>query len=224
MRGRRLVLWRHGQTAWNLQRRAQGQTDVDLDAVGLRQARDAAARLASLSPSMIVSSDLARARRTAQELATVSGVEVHTDVRLREVHLGEREGRTIDEVEQLWPEIWHAWTHGEVPPPAPGGESEEEVAERAAAAMRDVVEALEPGETGVVVAHGGSLRSGMWRFLGLPGELSRSLGGMSNCAWNVLTQTRAGHWQLVEYNAGTLPEPVLTDDLAADDEVGSTVS
>lgn len=224
MRGRRLVLWRHGQTAWNLQRRAQGQTDVELDEVGLRQARGAATRLASLQPAVIVSSDLVRARRTAEELGRFTGLEVQIDPRLREVHLGEREGHTIEEVQRLWPEIWHAWTHGEVPPPAPDGETEDEVAARASAALHDVAATLSPGETGVVVAHGGSLRSGMWCFLGLPSELSRSLGGMSNCAWNVLQQTRAARWQLVEYNAGTLPEPILTDDLAVDDEVASSVT
>ena len=48
---RRLVLWRHGQTAWNLERRAQGQIDVPLDEVGLAQARQAALRLAALQPT-----------------------------------------------------------------------------------------------------------------------------------------------------------------------------
>lgn len=224
MMRRRLVLWRHGQTAWNQQRRAQGQTDVELDAVGVRQAREAATRLASLRPSLIVSSDLSRARCTAEELASRTGLDVHLDPRLREVHLGSREGHTIEEVQRRWPEIWYAWTHGEVPPPAPGGETEDEVADRASAALRDVAAALAPGETGVVVAHGGSLRSGMWRFLGLPLEHSRALAGMSNCAWNLLQQTLSEHWQLVEFNAGTLPEPLLTDELAADDDVAANVT
>lgn len=218
MSGRRLVLWRHGRTAWNLERRAQGQTDIDLDEVGSAQARDAALRLASLRPSLIWSSDLVRARRTAQELAGLTGVAVREDARLREIHLGEREGRTLDEVARLWPEVWKAWLNGRSGPAPAGGETEEEVAERAAAALHDAGELLAPGETGVVVGHGVSLRSGMWRLLGLPAELSRSLGGMSNCAWSVLEQTRVGCWQLREYNAGTLPEPVLGDDYSADED------
>ena len=67
---RRLVLWRHGRTAWNAEGRAQGQRDVPLDEVGVGQAREAAARLASLRPTAIVSSDLCRAADTAAELAT----------------------------------------------------------------------------------------------------------------------------------------------------------
>jgi len=219
---RRLVLWRHGRTAWNLQRRAQGQTDVPLDDVGVDQARSAARRLAALEPSLIWASDLARARSTAEPLAQLTGLAVQVDPRLREVHLGEREGHTLDEVQRLWPKIWHAWLGGEVPPAAPGGESEEQVAGRTAAALGDAADQLAPGQTGVVVGHGGSLRSGMWRFLGLPTEMSRALSGMSNCAWNVLEQTRAGRWQLVEYNAGTLPEPVLGDDYSADEELADS--
>ena len=58
---RRLVLWRHGRTAWNLEHRFQGQTDVALDEVGVRQARAAAGLLMALRPQLIVSSDLSRA-------------------------------------------------------------------------------------------------------------------------------------------------------------------
>lgn len=217
MSGRRLVLWRHGRTRWNLERRAQGQTDVDLDEVGVAQARDAALRLASLRPSLIWSSDLTRARRTAQALADLTGLAVHPDARLREIHLGEREGRTVEEVARLWPEVWQAWRDGRRAPPPAGGESEDDVAERAASALHDAGTLLQPGETGVVVSHGVALRCGLWHVLGLPVELSRSLGGMSNCAWSVLEQTRLGDWQLREHNAGTLPEPVLSDDYAGGD-------
>src|SRR5690606_6464496 len=67
--GRKVVLWRHGRTGWNAQHRFQGHSDVPLDPVGVAQARAAAAVLARLGPSKIVSSDLQRARHTAQALA-----------------------------------------------------------------------------------------------------------------------------------------------------------
>ncbi|MCB0902512.1 MAG: histidine phosphatase family protein, partial [Actinobacteria bacterium] len=65
---RRLVIWRHGRTPWNLEHRFQGQTDVALDAVGVRQAQAAAGLLMALRPQSIVSSDLSRARDTAAAL------------------------------------------------------------------------------------------------------------------------------------------------------------
>ena len=65
MSGRRVVLWRHGRTAWNATNRFQGQTDVPLDEVGVLQGERAARNLATLKPDLIVSSDLGRARTTA---------------------------------------------------------------------------------------------------------------------------------------------------------------
>ena len=63
----------------------------------------------------------------------------------------------------------------------------------------------------VVVSHGAALRLGMSRVLGMPDDLSGVLGPLSNCSWSVLG-VRYGRWRLMEHNAGTLPEPVLSDD------------
>ena len=71
---RRLVFWRHGRTTWNAEQRFQGQTDIPLDDTGLAQAARAAKVLARLKPSLIVSSDLSRARATAQQLADLTEV------------------------------------------------------------------------------------------------------------------------------------------------------
>jgi len=70
---RRIIVWRHGRTEWNLAGRVQGQTDVPLDEVGREQAREAAARLASLQPTRIITSDLSRALETADELGRLAG-------------------------------------------------------------------------------------------------------------------------------------------------------
>src|SRR5690606_19337304 len=80
----RLILWRHGQTAWNVTGRVQGQTDVDLDETGVAQAAATAPRVAQYRPDLIVSSDLRRAARTAAALADVTGLPVEYDARLRE--------------------------------------------------------------------------------------------------------------------------------------------
>lgn len=211
MTPRRLVLWRHGRTAWNVVGRAQGTTDVPLDEVGRRQARDAAVRLASLRPTLIWSSTLSRARDTADELGSLTGLDVRTDPRLQEIDTGERQGLTLDEVRDRFPEVWRAFEAGQELPRAVGGEIEPEVAERVASAMTDAAHALEPGQVGVLVSHGVSIRVGLCRFLGLPHGHWHTFAGVSNCAWVVVEEWRRG-WRLVDYNAGSLPEPVLSDD------------
>jgi glucosyl-3-phosphoglycerate phosphatase len=208
---RRLVMWRHGRTAWNVAGRAQGSTDVPLDEVGRQQARDAAARLASLRPSFIWSSNLSRATATAAELAALTGIDVRPDVRLQEINTGERQGLTLEELRERFPHVWRAFAAGEELPRARGGEIEPEVAERVSATMHEATDALGPGEVGVLVSHGVSIRVGLCRFLGLPHGHWHTLAGVSNCAWVVVEEWRRG-WRLVDYNAGSLPEPVLSDD------------
>jgi glucosyl-3-phosphoglycerate phosphatase len=208
---RRLVLWRHGRTAWNVEGRAQGTTDVPLDPVGRQQARDAAARLASLRPRLIWSSDLSRATDTAAELAALTGLRVQPDARLQEINTGERQGLTFEELRERFPHVWRAFMAGEELPRARGGETEPEVAERVSATMRDATGRLGPAEAGVLVSHGVSIRVGLCRFLGLPHGHWHMLAGVSNCAWVVVEEWRRG-WRLVDYNAGSLPEPVLSDD------------
>jgi probable phosphoglycerate mutase len=202
------VLWRHGQTVWNAERRFQGQSDIPLDETGQAQAERAARLLAGLRPDMIVSSDLSRAAGTAAALARLTGLEVTLDKDLRERHGGCWEGLTDTEIRARYP-VEHAnWD-------PPDGEPTSVVAERVAGALHRI--AATAGELGmtaglaVVVSHGAALRLGMSRLLGMPGELSGVLGPLSNCSWSVLGR-RHGRWRLLEHNAGTLPEPILSDD------------
>ena len=202
------MLWRHGQTIWNAEHRFQGQSDIPLDETGQAQADRAARLLAALHPDLIVSSNLTRAAATAAALGRLAGLEVALDKDLRERHGGCWEGLTDTEIRTRYP-VEHAnWT-------PPDGEPSAVVAERVAGALLRVADAAsERGvATGlaVVVSHGAALRLGMARLLGLPEELSGVLGPLSNCSWSVLGR-RHGRWRLVEHNAGTLPEPVLSDD------------
>ena len=130
-RGRRIVLWRHGQTAWNLERRFQGSTDIALTETGLGQARRAARLLAALAPDAIVSSDLRRAADTAAELAALTGLPVSHDEGLRETYAGAWQGLTHKEILERFGEQYTAWKRGE-PVRRGGGELETEVADRAA--------------------------------------------------------------------------------------------
>jgi probable phosphoglycerate mutase len=209
-RGRLIILWRHGQTSWNVERRFQGSTDVELTDTGIRQARRAARLLASLEPDAIVSSDLKRAVRTAAELAALTGLDVALDEGLRETYAGVWQGLTHEEILARYGEEYAAWKRGE-PVRRGGGELETEVADRAAPVVLRHVEKLPEDGTLVVVSHGGTIRTTIGRLLGLQARHWESLGGLSNCCWSVLGQQPSG-WRLLEHNAGTLPEPVLGDD------------
>jgi glucosyl-3-phosphoglycerate phosphatase len=208
--GRRIILWRHGQTAWNLERRFQGSMDVPLTEEGLGQARRAARLLASLRPDAIVASDLSRVAATAAELARVTGLDVTHDEGLRETYAGVWQGLTHDEIIASYGDQYAAWKRGE-PVRRGGGELETEVADRAAPVVLRHVEKLPEDGTLVVVSHGGTIRTTIGRLLGLQPPHWESLGGLSNCCWSVLGKGIRG-WRLLEHNAGTLPEPVLGDD------------
>jgi glucosyl-3-phosphoglycerate phosphatase len=204
------VLWRHGQTTWNAERRFQGQSDIPLDATGQAQAERAARLLAGLHPDLIVSSDLSRATSTAAPLARLTGLDVILDKDLRERHGGCWEGLTDTEIRTRYPVEHASWN-------PPDGEPSLTVADRVAAALRRIATAVsEDTQTGgsglgVVVSHGAALRLGASRLLGLPEDVFSALGPLSNCSWSVLGQ-RWGRWRLLEHNAGTLPEPILSDD------------
>ncbi|MFD7628181.1 histidine phosphatase family protein [Streptomyces sp. NPDC059851] len=208
--GRKIVLWRHGQTSWNLERRFQGSTDIPLTETGVAQARRAARLLAFLKPDAIVASDLQRAAATAAELAAVTGLSVARHSALRETYAGEWQGLTHDEILEKHGEQYAAWKRGE-PVRRGGGELETEVADRAAPVVLEHAGRLPQNGTLVVVSHGGTIRTTIGRLLGLAAHDWESLGGLSNCCWSVLGEGARG-WRLLEHNAGTLPEPVLGDD------------
>jgi glucosyl-3-phosphoglycerate phosphatase len=107
--GRRLVVVRHGQTAWNAAGRAQGHADIELDDAGHAQAAAAAPYLASLEPSALWTSDLARARQTSEYLEKATGLSSREDARLREFDVGLRQGLTIPEFAARYPAEHAAW-------------------------------------------------------------------------------------------------------------------
>ncbi len=203
-------MWRHGRTSWNATGRFQGQVDVDLDDTGRAQAHAAGRRLASLRPDLVLTSDLRRAADTAQVLARLCGAPVQVDPRLRETHLGDWQGLTLEEVRASFPGEVEAWSRGESVRRG-GGEAEDAVAARVAAAVGDALRGSVPGATVVVVSHGSALRVGIGGLLGLDQAHWKALGALSNCRWSVLAENGPS-WRLAEHNAGSLPEQVLGDD------------
>jgi broad specificity phosphatase PhoE len=206
---RKIVLWRHGQTAWNVERRFQGTTDIPLDDTGVEQAGRAARLLAALRPTAIVTSPLRRAAATAEALSEVTGLTAAKDPDLIERAGGAWEGLTNHEIRTQYPAEHATWQ-------PPGGETGEQVAKRVTAAFERALEPIPGNGLLVVVSHGAALRIGMLDWLGFPEELWNRFGGLSNCCWSVLEEGRSG-WRLAEHNAGTLPEPVLSDDRAESD-------
>ena len=209
MERQRIVLWRHGQTDWNIANRFQGHSDIALNEVGIRQAERAAPLLLNLEPSRIISSDLIRARKTAEALAKLSGLEVQIDPDLRETNGGNWEGKTGQQNREEDGERFKQWMFGEDVKAGEIGESRSEVAKRARAAIdRGIAEA-----TGTIIfaTHGGTSRALLGSILEMPFDKWATLGGLSNASWSVLEPnsfTKIG-WTLVEHNAGSIPEPVF---------------
>lgn len=206
----RLILWRHGRTAWNLQRRFQGQADAPLDSMGVAQARAAAHHLTAESPDAIVSSDLARAADTAAELATLTGLPVRLDARLREHSLGRWEGLTREEVQRRYPEEFADWLAGR-PGRRGGGELRSEVADRAASVLADL-----DVPVAVLVTHSATAIALTGYLLGLPEDQWRVVAPLANCHWSELRPEGTG-WRLRSHNVSAVAPrtPPVPDEVAA---------
>ena len=208
--GNRILLWRHGQTDWNVQNKFQGHTDIPLNAIGEIQINHAAQVLAPMKPTMLIASDLDRAKKTAQALANITNHEVAIDARLRETNCGKWEGLTADEIRAIDFEALKEWTMGGDNPAGTTGDRRSEVGARARAAIEDALKGRDD-ELLVVATHGGTARATIGSFLDLPVAHWSKIGGLSNASWSVLTHTPKG-WLLTEHNAGTIPEEVLGQD------------
>lgn len=196
----RLILWRHGRTAWNVDGRIQGHSDVDLDEIGRAQAAAAARTLAAERPDAIVSSDLRRATDTAAELAAMTGLGVRLDARLRERYFGQWQGLTGAEASVAHPEAYARWQRGEA---IAVGEVEgiDDLAKRVAAALTDAIDLVDDG-TVVVVTHGGSAKYVLGEVLGWSSEVVRRIIGLENCHWTELRHDVKRGWRLSAHNVG----------------------
>ena len=149
-----LLLVRHGETDWNRDGRWQGHSDTHLNDAGREQARRVAAELGDVD--VIYSSDLARARETADIIAAAAHREVRPDARLRERSFGAWEGLTAPEIEERFAEDLASWRLGD----GAGAEDAEPFdvfAARVGSFVDDAV-TRHPGQTVLVVAHGGTIR------------------------------------------------------------------
>ncbi len=190
----RLLLVRHGQTSWNILGRAQGHTDIPLDATGEAQAAAFAAGLADVGIERVLSSDLARARQTAEAL----GRPVETRSDLRERAFGEWEGRHYLQVTQDLEDKAEAEGTDRLRVRPPGGESFADVWER----VGDVVKELKAEERStVVVCHGGTKAVLLARLLDGTLETCRGF-RFPNCAVTEFERRHDGSLVMARY-AGT---------------------
>ena len=196
---RRVVLLRHGRTAHNADGRIQGQLDVPLDELGQVQAEALGTVFAASPPAVVVSSDLLRARATAQAVCDHVGLPLVLDERLRETHFGQWQGLTGPEVRATWPAEYDAWRRWEGIPV--GGEDPVAVGARSAA----VVEEHLPEEgTLLLVSHGGTARALVGTLTGLDPSTWWRLAPLGNTCWSTLAEFERG-WRLERHNTGLGP-------------------
>ncbi len=208
--GNQIILWRHGQTEWNVANKFQGHTDIPLNAVGEFQAQHAAPMLAAINPTMIIASDLVRAQSTAHELVKITGLDVQTDARLRETNCGNWEGLTGDEIRIVDLDNLRQWSMGGDNPAGGIGERRSEVGARGVAAINSALVGKN-NQRLVVATHGGTARTIIGTYLDLPIPFWSRIGGLSNAQWSILEESPKG-WLLVEHNAGSIPEPVMGEE------------
>ena len=162
----RLLLIRHGTTAWNQEGRYQGQSDLPLDETGAQQALALGHRLARQEIDAIYASDLVRASQTASAIAEPHSLAVRPEPRLREIDFGAWDGLTHREIAQHYPQELTAWGDDPLNTAPHGGESLGQVTARVRAAL-DHICLLHPDQTVAIVAHGGSLQVLLCLALGL---------------------------------------------------------
>lgn len=180
-----LYLVRHGETTYNAEGRIQGHEDAPLSALGRKQAEAIAKRLSGEKFTAVYSSDLGRARVTAEIIAAPHNLAVKTTPLIRESNLGVLQGMTRAEVEERYPAELHEWRRNPLTMRPPGAETREEVIARCVEFLQMVSEAHEDGDQILAVGHGGSLRGLIVASCGLPAEFYRMI-HLSNTSLSIV--------------------------------------
>ncbi len=163
----KFILVRHGQTEWNIEGRFQGQSDVALSEEGIRQAGELALHFPADAVDAVYSSDLIRARRTAEAIAERFNLQVQTRKDLRELNFGDWEGLTYDEIVRGWPDALENFLQHPDILEVPHGETFPQVQERVMSVINEILSEQE-GRTVVLTAHGGILRTLLATVLHMP--------------------------------------------------------
>jgi probable phosphoglycerate mutase len=186
-----ILLIRHGETDWNVEKRLQGHCDIALNAEGVRQAAALGHVLRDEPLDAIYSSDLQRARDTAQAIAAVRGMTLQTDPGLRERCFGAFEGLVHSEISERYPADFLAWKRRDLDARYTEGERRAEtLREFAARALASVarVASMDGHQRIAVVTHGGVLDTLYRHAYGLGYEHARNFdvlnGSINRLQWD----------------------------------------
>jgi broad specificity phosphatase PhoE len=195
-----VFLIRHGETEWNAAGRWQGHADVPLSATGREQAARLARRLAQegICFDALYSSDLSRARETAEALGGALGLRPVSSPALREIDLGAWSGKTRAEIAAVFPDQWRMLQRDEDFARG-GGETFHALQKRAGDWMLRTAE-KHPGETILTVTHGGWIRAVLLEALGLTWAGRNRIPPIGNGAVSILEHEAGGDWRIVRMN------------------------
>lgn len=203
----RLCIVRHGETAWNAEHRVQGQLDVALNDTGRAQAQAVARALLGERFAAIYSSDLSRARQTAEPVARQLSMRMLVESGLRERHYGIFERLTYAEIKQRHPEDYARFERRDPEYDFRTGEGLRAFSERAVRCVRALA-GRHPGESILVVTHGGVLDK-LYRFItGLPLSAPRAF-AIPNCAINRIEASSG--WKILSWADVSHLESALDD-------------
>jgi probable phosphoglycerate mutase len=213
MMATRIIAVRHGETAWNVDTRIQGQLDIALNDKGRWQARRVGLALADEQLDCIYSSDLVRAHATAQAIAEHSSnpaarqVQLHTG--LRERGFGTFEGQTWADIETQWPEEARRWRQRDPHFAPPGGETPLQLRDRVAATVNDIA-TRHTGQQIVLVAHGGVMdmlyRLATRQDIGAPRTWELGNAAINRLLWTPDALTLVGWADTRHFDDGPLDE------------------
>lgn len=182
----RLLLIRHAQPEEDARGRCYGRLDIGLSARGQRRAHLLARTLDRIPLAAVYSSPSTRALETAGPLAAAHHLTSSVEDALREIDFGELEGRSYDEIQAAYPDLYRLWMETPTLVEFPGGESYTQLRVRALAAL-EAIRARHRGEVAAIVSHGGILRAMLADCLRMPDEavfrIDQSYGGLSIIDW-----------------------------------------
>ena len=193
----KLIIMRHGQTAWNVEHRVQGHTDIPLDERGCAQASAIAERLSDMQIDAVYASPLQRAYTTGACIAARSGCPVYKDQRLIERFFGEWEGQRLEDVSRRDPEKWRVWLEEPTKCVVPGGETLDSVLKRSLAFAEEIIE-KHRGKNVVIVSHANPVKLLLMHYTGIPVDQMHRI-RTDNCSYSELYE-REGRFVLNTLN------------------------
>ena len=193
-----LHLVRHGRSEWNAAGRIQGHSNSDLDEVGRQQAQRVGRALARRPLKALYASDLTRAQQTAAGIREATGLDIQTDIRLRETNFGVLEGLTWEEAKQHQPEAYAAYMGRNYRYVVPNGESRWQTLERALEAFEALAD-RHPDQEIAVVSHGGLISFFLRYVIGIPYDAEHRF-KTANASISTFDRKELG-WRLLTWGA-----------------------